>query len=77
MDHFGHEEFMAMLLRAEVNGGKITAASVVPGYLKGHGPPDYNPSPDTNRTIEYLQRVSAERDTKLSLQEGALIIPVG
>jgi poly-gamma-glutamate synthesis protein (capsule biosynthesis protein) len=76
MDHFGHEEYMAMLLRTDVNGRKITAASVVPGYLKGHGPPDYNPSPDTDRTIAYLQTTSAARGTDLELREGALIVPL-
>jgi poly-gamma-glutamate capsule biosynthesis protein CapA/YwtB (metallophosphatase superfamily) len=76
MDHFGHEEYMAMLLRATVRDGKIVAASFVPGYLRGHGPPDYNPSPDTDRTTEYMQKVSSARGTTLESREGALVIPV-
>lgn len=77
MDHFGHEEFMAMLLRAQVEDGKIVSADFVPGYLKGHGPPDYSPNPDTDRTIAHMQTISAARGTKLELREGVLQVPLG
>ena len=76
MEHFGVQEFMAMILRAKVSDGKIVAASFIPGYLKGHGPPDYNPSPDTDRTIAYMKAEAAARGTTLELREGALVIPV-
>ena len=74
MDHFGHEEYMAMLLRCTIRDGKIAEASLVPGYLKGHGPPDYNPSPDSKRTAAHLQQVSHSLGTTLEERDGHLSI---
>jgi poly-gamma-glutamate synthesis protein (capsule biosynthesis protein) len=76
MDHFGHEEYMAMLLRASVSDGKLTEMSILPGYLKGHGPPDYGQSPDVDRTVAYLQKVSSARGTQLELKNGSLSVPI-
>jgi hypothetical protein len=74
MEHFGHEEYMAMLLRCTVRDGKIVEASVVPGYLKGHGPPDYNPSPDSKRTAAHLRQVSSALGTAMEERDGCLYI---
>jgi poly-gamma-glutamate synthesis protein (capsule biosynthesis protein) len=74
MDHFGHEEYMAMLLRCTVRDGKISEASFIPGYLRGHGPPDFSPSEDSRRTAEHVKNVSGAMGTALVEQEGYLSI---
>jgi poly-gamma-glutamate synthesis protein (capsule biosynthesis protein) len=74
MDHFGHEEFMAMLLRCTIRDGRVAEASFVPGYLKGHGPPDYRPSDDSRRTAEHMRETSAKLGTRMSEKDGAVHI---
>jgi poly-gamma-glutamate synthesis protein (capsule biosynthesis protein) len=65
MDHFGHQKFDALILKALIRDKQIAEVSFVPGRLDGHGPPSYGTPDEVRDVVDRLETGSAQFGTKL------------